>query len=57
MRKTSREKSNTGIYHVLLRGINKQRIFEDDEDYSSFIETLRKYKPLNDGQNPYLRNQ
>jgi len=57
MPRTSREKSNTGIYHILLRGINKQRIFEDDEDYSSFTETLRKYKPLNDGQNPYLRNQ
>ena len=28
-----RTKSGTGIYHVMLRGINKQDMFEDDEDY------------------------
>lgn len=26
-----RKKSATGIYHVMLRGINRQDIFEDDE--------------------------
>ena len=33
--KTSRKRSNTQIYHVMLRGINQQQIFEDYEDYRS----------------------
>ena len=41
-----REKSKTGIYHVMLRGINKQVIFEDEEDYEVFIETLKRYKAI-----------
>jgi hypothetical protein len=32
MPRQERTKSRTGIYHVMLRGINKQDIFEDDED-------------------------
>lgn len=36
MARKPREKSGTGVYHVMLRGINKQTIFEDDEDYSLF---------------------
>ncbi len=28
----------------MLRGINKQRIFEDDEDYRRFLEILVKYR-------------
>ena len=32
MPRKERTKSGTGIYHVMLRGINKQDIFEDDED-------------------------
>jgi REP element-mobilizing transposase RayT len=36
MARKPREKSGTGIYHVMLRGINKQDIFEDDEDYTLF---------------------
>jgi hypothetical protein len=33
MARPIREKSGTGIYHVMLRGINRQDIFENDEDY------------------------
>ena len=33
MPRQERTKSGTGIYHVMLRGINKQVIFEDAEDY------------------------
>ena len=33
MPRQERTKSGTRIYHVMLRGINKQDIFEDDEDY------------------------
>ena len=29
-----------------MRGINQQNIFEDDEDYEKFIETLRSYKAI-----------
>lgn len=32
MPRHSREQSATGIYHVMLRGVNRQSIFEDDED-------------------------
>ena len=33
MARQIRMKSGTGIYHVMLRGINRQDIFDDDEDY------------------------
>ena len=33
MPRQKRLHSATGIYHVMLRGINKQDIFEDDGDY------------------------
>ena len=32
--------SVTGIYHVMLRGINRQDIFEEPEDYWEFIRIL-----------------
>ena len=32
MPRQARKTSGTGIYHVMLRGINRQDIFEDDED-------------------------
>jgi len=38
-----RRRSKTGIYHIILRGVNKQTIFQDDEDRSYFIEKLEKY--------------
>ena len=34
MPRAPREKSESGIYHIILRGINKQVIFEDEEDFS-----------------------
>ena len=39
--KQNREKSGTGIYNVMLQGINHQDIFEEDEDYRRFITTIR----------------
>ena len=41
MPRGTRKKSTTGIYHVVLRGINKQRIFEDTQDYHKFLETIK----------------
>jgi len=32
MPRHARQKSETGIYHIMLRGINRQNIFEDEED-------------------------
>lgn len=46
MPRTARLKSESGIYHIMLRGNNQQIIFEDDEDYSKFIETLKNYKAI-----------
>jgi len=47
MPRTARKKSETGIYHIILRGINRQTIFEDDEDAVKFLQTLEKYKQEN----------
>lgn len=46
MPRTAREKSSLCIYHVILRGVNHQIIFEDDYDYLQFISILKYYKPL-----------
>ena len=46
MSRQARTKSSTGIYHVILRGINRQDIFEDNEDFLRFIETLSRYKEI-----------
>lgn len=46
MPRGAREKSESGIYHVMLRGTNKQEIFHDEEDNIRFIETIKKYKKI-----------
>ena len=44
MPRQSRKESGTGIYHVMLRGINHQSIFNDEEDYYHFIATLDRVR-------------
>lgn len=44
MPRLARERSSTGIYHVMLRGINRQVIFIDVEDRVRFLETVARYK-------------
>ncbi len=44
--RVARIKSRSGIYHVILRGVNKQTIFEDDEDRTRFLYVLQKYKEV-----------
>jgi len=44
MPRESRKKSDSGVYHIMLRGINRQQIFEDDADYRRFLEKLAKYR-------------
>lgn len=46
MPRAARKKSNSGIYHIMLRGINRQQIFEDEEDRERFLSTLENYKDL-----------
>ena len=41
MARQARKQSGTGIYHVMLRGINRQDIFEDEDDYLRMTECLR----------------
>ena len=45
MPRQARQKSNSGIYHVMLRGNNRATIFHDDEDCERFLEDLRKCLP------------
>ncbi len=44
MPRRERKKSSTGIYHVMLRGINGQIIFEDREDFIKLLETIKGYR-------------
>ena len=46
MPRTERKKSKTSKYHVLIRGINKQRIFEEPEDYKRFLAIISDVKKL-----------
>ena len=53
MTRKSREKSATGVYHVMMRGTNKQDIFEVTEDYLRFISILRSMVyPVDDSRRP-----
>lgn len=44
MARKAREKSESGIYHIIMRGINRQTVFEDEEDCAQFLQTLQRYK-------------
>ncbi len=48
MPRRARMKSQTDIYHIMLRGINRQQIFFDREDYHAFESILRHYKTVCD---------
>lgn len=39
-----RSLSSTNVYHVVVRGIDCQLIFEDTSDYTKYIDFLEKYK-------------
>lgn len=40
MPRSARKESGVGIYHVMMRGINRQAIFDDDEDCRRFMNIL-----------------
>ena len=46
MPRQARKKSESGIYHIMLRGINQQQIFEGQEDYEKFLEILKDCKAI-----------
>lgn len=46
MPRGARKQSSTAIYHVIMRGINKQTIFEEEEDKRRFLEILKKYNEI-----------
>ena len=48
MPRQARKKSNSGIYHIILRGINRQQIFEDSEDYNKFLRVLEECKAISE---------
>ncbi len=56
MPRQARKESGTGIYHVMLRGINRQDIFEDKEDYVRMLgymqQMLEQYDEQGNRQPP-----
>ncbi len=44
MPRQARKRSESGFYHILLRGIGQQNIFEDEEDNERFLQTLKRYQ-------------
>lgn len=48
MPRKARHTTSTGIYHVMMRGINHQVIFEDEEDNRFFLDCLFRMGFIND---------
>ena len=48
MPREARRKSESGIYHIMLRGINQQQIFEDREDFEKFLQILKDCKTVSE---------
>ena len=48
MPRQARKKSESGIYHIMLRGINQQQIFEDSEDCEKFLQILKDCKAVSE---------
>lgn len=42
MPREARITSSIGVYHTILRGVNKQQIFECTEDYEHFVRILQR---------------
>ncbi|MGF3998985.1 transposase, partial [Staphylococcus aureus] len=44
MPRQPRQLSDSGIYHVMLRGVNRDAIFLEEDDYERFLRTLALVK-------------
>ncbi|HCC08157.1 MAG TPA: hypothetical protein DEP72_08400 [Clostridiales bacterium] len=40
----ARQYSQTGLYHVIFRGVNRQNIFEEEKDFIKFLEIIKNIK-------------
>ena len=38
--------SETGLYHIIFRGLNRQNLFEEDEDYIKLLEIINDIKTV-----------
>ena len=43
MPRGARKHSESGHYHVILRGVNRLEIYHDDEDRARFLDTLLRF--------------
>ncbi|MBE6729741.1 MAG: transposase [Ruminococcaceae bacterium] len=48
MPRQARIKSAIGIYHIMLRGVNQQQIFEEREDFEKFLQILKDSKAISE---------
>lgn len=48
MPRKARIKSESGVYHAILRGVNQQQLFEDEEDFEKFIQVIRDCKAISE---------
>lgn len=46
MARQARKKSSNNIYHIMMRGVNRQQIFEDQQDNEKFLEILKEYQTI-----------
>lgn len=44
MSRPPRVLSDTGLYHIIFRGINRQDLFEENQDYKKLLEIMKKVK-------------
>ena len=44
MSRLARAISESGVYHILFRGVNQQNIFEEDADFNKLKETITTVK-------------
>jgi REP element-mobilizing transposase RayT len=48
MPRQARIKSSIGIYHIMLRVVNGQQIFEEREDFEKFLQVLKDCKAISE---------
>ena len=46
MSRPPRVLSETGLYHIIFRGLNRQNLFEEDEDYIKLLEIINDIKTV-----------
>ena len=44
MSRKARTISESGVYHILFRGVNQQNIFEESSDFEKIKETIATVK-------------